>query len=103
MGDIQISKTAARWVTIKPAFTPRRRDRRCELLFRSDRLTGSLKITMQLSNNQNLYDYLIRFARELKDRGATEASEVAMGASRQAASMNAEFLGESRIAPRRTK
>jgi len=56
---------------------------------------------MFLTSNQDLYDYLLRLARTLKDRGATELSEVATGASRQATSMSTEFLGKSRIALRR--
>lgn len=56
---------------------------------------------MYLASNQDLYDYLIRLARELKGRGAVELSDIAIGAGRQAASMSAEFLGESRIALRR--
>ena len=56
---------------------------------------------MSLSSNQALYDYLVRLARHLNDRGATELSAAAAAASRQAASMSTEFLGESRIALRR--
>jgi hypothetical protein len=56
---------------------------------------------MYLSSNQDLYNYLLRLGQGLKARGAIELSDIAMGASRQAASMSAEFLGESRIALRR--
>ncbi|MBV9825350.1 MAG: hypothetical protein JO001_06725 [Alphaproteobacteria bacterium] len=56
---------------------------------------------MYLSSNQELYDYLVRLAQRLKERRATELSEAITGASRQAASTSAEFLGESKIALQR--
>jgi hypothetical protein len=56
---------------------------------------------MYLSSNQELHADLLRLARGLKARGAIELSEVVTYAGRQAASMSTEFLGESRIAPRR--
>ncbi|HEX3627106.1 MAG TPA: hypothetical protein VH280_16980 [Verrucomicrobiae bacterium] len=55
-----------------------------------------------LSNNRQLYEYLLFLSSELKERKREELGEAVVFASRQAASnMNAEFLGESRIALRR--
>jgi hypothetical protein len=55
-----------------------------------------------LSNNRQLYEYLIFLSSELKKRRCEELGEALVFASRQAASnMSAEFLGESRIALRR--
>ena len=56
---------------------------------------------MHLNSNQDLYDYLVRLANELKGRGAIELSDFAANALGQAASMSTEFLGESRIALQR--
>jgi hypothetical protein len=55
---------------------------------------------VRLSSNQELYDYLLSLASRLSDRGAIELSKTVRSASKQAASMPAEFLGESRIALR---
>jgi len=55
-----------------------------------------------LSDNQDLYKYLLFLASVLKQRGATALSEIVQFASRQASTFPAtEFLGESRIALRR--
>jgi hypothetical protein len=54
-----------------------------------------------LSNNRELYEYLVLLADKLRDRGFPELSETVRLASRHAASnMSTEFLGESRIALR---
>jgi flagellar biosynthesis chaperone FliJ len=53
---------------------------------------------MYLGSNQELYDYLLRLAQELQDHGAKELGEMVAGASRHAAGLSTEFLGESRIA-----
>lgn len=54
-----------------------------------------------LSNNRELYGYLVLLVDKLKDRGFLELSETVRLASRHAASnMSTEFLGESRIALR---
>ena len=53
-----------------------------------------------LSNNQELYDYLLLLSSQLKQRDLQELSEVVLFASRQASGMSTEFLGESRIALR---
>jgi len=54
-----------------------------------------------LSNNQQLYDYLVCLSAERKNRGAGELSEEILFASRHASGMSTEFLGESRISLRR--
>jgi hypothetical protein len=53
------------------------------------------------SNNRELYEYLLSLAAELKKRKFEELSEAVSFASRQAAGMSTEFLGETRIALRR--
>ena len=53
----------------------------------------------RLSNNRDLYEYLVFLAAELKIRKLEELSEAVSFASRHAASnISTEFLGESRIA-----
>ena len=52
------------------------------------------------SNNQDLYKFLVSLAFELGSRGHAELSTRISSASRQAAGMSAEFLGESRVALR---
>jgi hypothetical protein len=52
------------------------------------------------ANNRQLFDYLLALSSELKRRGMLELSEVVGIASRHAAGMSTEFLGESRIALR---
>jgi hypothetical protein len=55
-----------------------------------------------LSNNRDLYEYLLFLASVLEQRGATALSEIVQFASRLASTFPAtEFLGESRIALRR--
>jgi len=55
-----------------------------------------------LSNNRELYEYLLFLSVELKKRKCDELSEAVTFASRQAAgNMITEFLGESRIALQR--
>jgi len=55
-----------------------------------------------LSNNQDLYEYLLFLDSVLKQRGATALSGIVQFASMQASTFPAtEFLGESRIALRR--
>jgi hypothetical protein len=52
-----------------------------------------------LSNNRDLYEYLVFLAAELKKRKLEELSEAVSFASRHAASnISTEFLGEARIA-----
>ncbi len=55
----------------------------------------------RLSNNAELYQYLIALAAELSTRNSSDLSEAATHASRTSAGMSTEFLGESRIALRR--
>ena len=52
------------------------------------------------SNNKAFYDYLLVLASVLKSRGSNELSGLTVAASRHAAGMSTEFLGESRIALR---
>ncbi len=52
---------------------------------------------MKLSSNRHLYEYLESLATKLRDRGAGALSESITTASRYAAGMSTEFLGESRI------
>ena len=60
-----------------------------------------IRILKALSNNRELYEYLLLLAEKLKDRGSLELGETVRLASRHAASnMSTEFLGESRIALR---
>lgn len=54
-----------------------------------------------LSNNKELYAYLLSLAAVLEKRGSSELSETVTHASRHASGMSTEFLGESRIALRR--
>lgn len=54
-----------------------------------------------LSNNRDLYDYLVAFAAQLRQRGLADLSEIVTFASGQATSSSTEFLGESRMALRR--
>jgi hypothetical protein len=54
-----------------------------------------------LANNQELLDYLLFLAAELKKRKLDELSDTVTRASRHAATIpSTEFLGESRIALR---
>lgn len=53
-----------------------------------------------LSNNADLYEYLIALARNLQDHGLPDLGEKVALASRQAAASSTEFLGEARIALR---
>ena len=56
-----------------------------------------------LSSNRELYDYLLLLAAALKERKCDPLSEALVLASRQiTGNMSTEFLGESRIALRRT-
>jgi hypothetical protein len=54
-----------------------------------------------LANNQELFDYLRYLATEFRKRKSDELSDVVIHASRHAADMSTEFLGEARIALRR--
>jgi hypothetical protein len=54
-----------------------------------------------LSSSQQLYEYLLSLAAELDRCGSTELSQAVRSASRHAAGMSTEFLGESRFALRR--
>ncbi len=56
---------------------------------------------MNLSSNRELYDFLVSLSTELGNRGNRDLGTVATAASRFAARMGTEFLGESRIALRR--
>jgi hypothetical protein len=53
-----------------------------------------------LSNNQELYDYLLFLSSELRKRGLKELCETLLFASRHASGISTEFLGESRRALR---
>jgi hypothetical protein len=53
-----------------------------------------------LSNNRELYDYLLFLSSAFKERGAVALSKAVTFAIGQAAAMSTEFLGESRIALR---
>jgi hypothetical protein len=55
----------------------------------------------QLANNKELYDYLVDLSAKLRVRGAESFAEAALAASRQAAGLSTEFLGEARIALRK--
>ena len=55
---------------------------------------------MKFASNRQLYDYLLTLGLLLKDRGAEGLSRSVTAASRQAAGMSTEFLGEARIALR---
>lgn len=54
-----------------------------------------------LASNRELYEYLVRLAEELKSTQLDELSEAVLVASRHAAGLSTEFLGESRIALQR--
>ncbi|HZR56828.1 MAG TPA: hypothetical protein VFA74_08135, partial [Terriglobales bacterium] len=57
---------------------------------------------MKLSNNNQLYQYLISLSAELKRMGAEELGDVIATASRMVNTFPAtEFLGESRMALQR--
>lgn len=56
---------------------------------------------MRLSDNHQLYDYLVAMSIKLNNRGAVELSRDVAAASRLVATIpDTEFLGESRIALR---
>jgi len=55
----------------------------------------------QLCNNRELYEYLVHLASELKRSKSEALGDIVSSASRHAAGMSTEFLGESRIALRR--
>jgi cobalamin biosynthesis Mg chelatase CobN len=59
-------------------------------------------IATPLSNNQELYDYLLRLADVLVERGSHVLANNVRGAAQQASGMSTEFLGESRIALEQT-
>jgi len=54
-----------------------------------------------MTDNRELYDYLVSLALELKIHGAISLSEAVDFASGQASSSSTEFVGESRIALRK--
>jgi hypothetical protein len=54
-----------------------------------------------LASNSELYAYLLSLKTMLEENGAFELASVAEHASRHAAGMSTEFLGEARIALRR--
>ena len=55
----------------------------------------------QLSNNSELYQYLVALEAILRKHGAVDLADTIGGASRLASGLSTEFLGESRIALRR--
>jgi len=55
----------------------------------------------QLANNKELYDYLVVLAAKLRVGGAESLADMVFTASKQAAGLSADFLGESRIALRK--
>jgi len=55
---------------------------------------------MKLANNRELYEYLLSLSTTLQSRGGDALSQIVSAASRHAAGMSTEFLGESRIALR---
>ena len=56
----------------------------------------------RLSNNAELYQYLLSLSKALEERNAKELAEIVTHASRMAVSnISTEFLGESRIALRK--
>ena len=57
--------------------------------------------TKQLSNNKELYDYLVDLSATLRKRGAESLASIVYAASRHAVGLSTEFLGESRIALRK--
>jgi hypothetical protein len=54
----------------------------------------------ELSDNRDLYQYLIKLATRLTQAGSKKLADIAMFAASQASAMSTEFLGESRIALR---
>ncbi len=54
-----------------------------------------------LSNNSELYEYLLGLEGTLRRHGAADLADAVASASRQASGLSTEFLGESRIALRR--
>jgi len=55
-----------------------------------------------MSDNRDLYEYLLFLAPLLKQRGSTELSEIVQFASRLVSTFpDTEFLGESRLALKR--
>jgi hypothetical protein len=60
-------------------------------------------MTTPSPSNQELYDYLLRLADVLVERGSHElANRVRGAAAQQASGMSTEFLGESRIVLQQT-
>jgi hypothetical protein len=59
-------------------------------------------ITTPFSSNQELYNYLLRLADVLVERGSHVLANRIRGAAQQASGLNTEFLGESRIALEQT-
>ena len=55
---------------------------------------------MKLTSNRELYDYLLALSAKVTSRGDSELGQKIAAASRHAAGMSTEFLGESRIALR---
>jgi len=53
-----------------------------------------------LSNNAELYQYLLQLSSTLEERDAKKLGEAVAHASKCSAGMSTEFLGESRIALR---
>jgi hypothetical protein len=53
-----------------------------------------------LSNNAELYQYLLHLSAILQERDAKQLGEAVVHASKCSAGMSTEFLGESRIALR---
>jgi hypothetical protein len=54
----------------------------------------------KLTNNTDLYEYLLSIGNLLADRGAQQLAESVRFAARQGTGLSTEFLGESRIALR---
>src|SRR5437667_5665134 len=54
----------------------------------------------QLMSNKELYEYLVDLSSKLRARGCEPLAASVLAASRQAAGLSTEFLGESRIALR---
>jgi hypothetical protein len=55
---------------------------------------------VKLASNKELYEYLLTLSSRLKSEGDERLSQLVALASRHAAGMSTEFLGESRIALR---
>ena len=53
------------------------------------------------ANNKELYEYLLALSAQLAVHGLDDLSKDVVAASRHAAGMSTEFLGESRLALRR--